>query len=26
VNVEPRAVWRRIELEVPRRRAEIALP
>jgi hypothetical protein len=26
VNVEPRAVWRRIESEVPRRRAEIALP
>jgi len=26
VNVEPRAVWRRIESDVPRRRTEIALP
>ena len=26
VNLEPRVVWRRIESEVPRRRAEIALP
>jgi hypothetical protein len=26
VDLEPRAVWRRIEAEVPRRRAEIALP
>ncbi|SRR6266849_286856 len=25
-NLEPRAVWRRVEREVPRRRAEIALP
>ena len=26
VSLEPRAVWRRVEQEVPRRRAEIALP
>ena len=26
VSLEPRAVWRRVEREVPRRRAEIALP
>jgi len=26
VKLEPRAIWRRIEQEVPRRRAEIALP
>jgi hypothetical protein len=25
-TLEPRAIWRRIEQEVPRRRAEIALP
>jgi len=25
-TLEPRAIWRRIEREVPRRRAEIALP
>ena len=25
-SLEPRAVWRRVEQEVPRRRAEIALP
>ena len=26
VSLEPRAVWQRVEREVPRRRAEIALP
>ena len=26
VNLEPRVIWRQIEQEVPRRRAEIALP
>ena len=26
VSLEPRAIWRRVEQEVPRRRAEIALP
>jgi hypothetical protein len=26
VTLEPRVIWRRIEQEVPRRRAEIALP
>ena len=26
VSLEPRAVWRRVEQEVPRRRAEISLP
>lgn len=25
-SLEPRAIWRRVEQEVPRRRAEIALP
>jgi hypothetical protein len=26
VSLEPRAIWRRVEQEVPRRRTEIALP